>query len=70
MKKHLTQSEEFEILKLVLDKVLWLGFGLLVFGIYKLAIDASWQGGLILAGGVCTLTFIVWMLIREFEVTR
>jgi hypothetical protein len=70
MKKHLTQSEEFELFKLVIDKVLWLGFGLLVFGAYILVTVPSLTGLAILSGGVCTLTFVVWLLLKEFEVTR
>ena len=35
MKKRLTQSEEFEIMKLVLDKFLWLGFGIMAIGFFN-----------------------------------
>jgi len=35
-KKRLTQDQEFQIMKLVLDKFLWLGFVLMAFGMYFL----------------------------------
>ncbi len=34
MKKRLTQAEEFEIMKLVLDKFLWLGIAIMGMGVY------------------------------------
>ena len=41
MKKRLTPSEEFEIMKLVLDKFLWLGVIIMAFGLYKIFIGTS-----------------------------
>lgn len=39
-KYHLTKSEEFEVLKMVLDKYLWLGTIALMYGCYMI-IDKS-----------------------------
>lgn len=69
-KRHLTQSEEFEIMKLVLDKFLWLGTGLFGVGLY-LAITAELNDGLwfILAGTLVMIVF-AWFIVREFERLR
>ena len=69
-KRHLTQGEEFEIMKLVLDKFLWLGTGLLGVGLY-LAIAAELNDGLwfILAGTLVMVVF-AWFIVREFERLR
>jgi len=55
-KKQLSRSEEFEIMKLVLDKFLWLGVGIMGFGFYKLVVTADfWTGLSILVAGVLLL---------------
>ena len=36
MKKRLTTQQEFEIMKLVLDKFLWLGFIIMGYGVYQM----------------------------------
>ena len=36
MKKRLTQQQEFEIMKLVLDKFLWLGFAVMAYGVWNM----------------------------------
>ncbi|OIO64738.1 hypothetical protein AUJ68_05160 [Candidatus Woesearchaeota archaeon CG1_02_57_44] len=68
MKKRLTQSEEFEIMKLVLDKFLWLGFAIMAFGLYQ-AFTASVQTGFawIVAGAVVLILFMV-LIVREYEI--
>ena len=69
-KKRLTQSEEFEILKLVLDKFLWLGFGVMALGLYK-TFTSSFAAGLtwIIVGAVLLILFMV-LIDKEFEVIR
>lgn len=73
LKKRLTQSEEFEILKLVLDKFLWLGFGIMAYGFYLLAsgtYETLGNGlGFLVAGAIVLVIFIV-ILIREYEIIR
>jgi len=73
MKKRLTQSEEFEIMKLVLDKFLWLGFGIMAFGFYVLMTnptDAMLRGlGIMVAGAIVLVLFMV-LLIKEYEIIK
>ena len=44
MKKRMTQQQEFEIMKLVLDKFLWLGFAIVAFGVYKMLTAGVGEG--------------------------
>jgi len=67
-KKRMTAEQEFEVLKLVLDKYLWLGTGIMVFGLYKIIIDPSIAQGvsLIITGTVLLLLFL-WLIVKEYE---
>jgi len=69
-KRILTHGEEFEVMKLVLDKFLWLGTILLLIGVY-FTIAKSFDSGFwfILSGSVVMLVF-AWILFREFEKMR
>ncbi len=44
-KKRMTRSEEFEIMKLVLDKFLWAGFAIMGVGFYKLFAEPDLSAG-------------------------
>ena len=69
MKKHLTRQEEFDILKLVLDKFLLLGVFLLAYGLFKI-IEQSTSfliGIAVLLGGVAILVILTAILVREYE---
>jgi hypothetical protein len=69
MKKKLTQAEEFEIMKLVLDKFLWLGFGIMIYGLYKMVTVSVSNGiGLLIAGAIVVVIFMV-LIIKEYEIT-
>ena len=72
MKKRLTQSEEFEILKLVLDKFLWLGFGIMAYGFYVLVAraDTFAKGASFLFGGAIVLMLFVFLLMKEYEIVK
>lgn len=72
MKKRLTQAEEFEILKLVLDKFLWLGFGIMAYGFYVLVtgIQTTSRGVLFLFGGALVLILFMFVLMKEYEVVK
>jgi hypothetical protein len=73
MKKRLTQSEEFEIMKLVLDKFLWLGFGIMAYGFYALVSGkfASMSYGIsLLVAGVVVLILFVALLVKEYEIIK
>jgi hypothetical protein len=68
LKKRLSKSEEFEIMKLVLDKFLWLGVAIMAFGLYRMVASADfWMGfSIMIAGGIVLFIFMV-LLIREYE---
>ncbi|MBU1975211.1 MAG: hypothetical protein KKG59_02280 [Nanoarchaeota archaeon] len=69
MKKHLSKEEEFQIMKLVLDKFLWLGVGIMAYGFYKiiaLSSDLSYGFSIMLAGAVILVIFMV-LLIKEYN---
>ena len=69
MKKHLTKTEEFEIMKLVLDKFLWVGVFILGLGFYKLVAgtdDMAFAFLIMLAGVIVLLVFSI-IIIREYE---
>ncbi len=73
MKKRLTQSEEFEIMKMVLDKFLWLGFGIMAYGFYALVSGtyASMSYGIsLLVAGVIVLILFVALLVKEYEIVK
>lgn len=67
-KKKLTKKQEFEILKLVLDKYLWLGTGVMVFGLFKIIVSSDFYQGFawIIVGSVLLLLFM-WLIIKEYE---
>jgi hypothetical protein len=69
MKRHLTRQEEFEILKLVLDKFLLLSVFLLALGLYNIiAASTSFVIGLaVLLGGVIMLILLTVILVKEYE---
>lgn len=70
MKKKLTQTEEFEIMKLVLDKFLWLGFGIMTYGLWSMFKYGVSEGlGLIIAGAVVSVLFLI-IVIKEYEVVN
>jgi len=71
MKRRLTRQEEFDIMKLVLDKFLWLGFGLMVYGLYIMAVIAEIAKGFwfLLGGAVILIIFLV-LIVREYEIVR
>ncbi len=71
-KKKMNREEEFEILKLVLDKFLWLGVGLMAYGFYKMIswADTFWYGLAVLLGGALLLMVFTVILLREYHVSR
>jgi len=69
-KRRLSGSEEFEIMKLVLDKFLWLGFGIMAYGLFR-TLATSIEEGIyyIVAGAIVLLLFLV-IIIKEYEFIR
>lgn len=76
MKKRLTQSEEFEIMKLVLDKFLWIGFGIMAYGLYVLITGATLTAGSLQRGlialiiGVVVLVLFMALIVKEYEIMK
>jgi hypothetical protein len=73
MKKRLTQAEEFEILKLVLDKFLWMGFGIMAYGFWTLLTGRAEQfvqGVAFMFGGVVLLMLLMFLLLKEYELVK
>lgn len=70
MKKRLTQHEEFEIMKLVLDKFLLLGFAVMGFGLFAMYKQGFAQGMIITITGAIILVLFMAIIIREYEVVK
>jgi hypothetical protein len=70
MKKRLTQDQEFDIMKLVLDKFLWLGAVVIGFGGWNL-FQQQWAEGIswIVAGAIILVLFMA-LIIKEYEIIR
>ncbi|MFH1211453.1 MAG: hypothetical protein V1659_00825 [Candidatus Woesearchaeota archaeon] len=68
-KKHLTKQEEFDIMKLVLDKFLWLGVIIMAFGFYRLLSfnTGFWYNFGILFAGVVVMVLFMIIIIKEYE---
>ncbi len=70
-KRSLTAQQEFEIMKLVLDKFLWLGFIVMGWGMYQSIKDSAILPGLwyMIAGAVVLVLFMV-IIVKEYEVWK
>ncbi len=68
-KKKLTRQEEFDIMKLVLDKFLWLGVGIIAYGFYTMitVTENLSQGLAILLAGAIILIILMILIVREYE---
>jgi hypothetical protein len=69
MKRHMSHDEEFQIMKMVLDKFLWLGVGIMAFGFYKMInLSDNLLSGLsiLIAGAVILMIFII-ILVSEYN---
>ncbi len=71
MKKRLSEAQEFEIMKLVLDKFLWVGFILMGFGMYQMYTNDTIQIGLswVVAGAIILFLFS-WLIVKQYEIIR
>ncbi|MBN1645977.1 hypothetical protein JW868_02970 [Candidatus Woesearchaeota archaeon] len=71
-KKHMTRSEEFEIMKMVLDKFLWLGVGIMAYGFYKIiSLDSGLQYGLmVMFTGAILLILFISLLVKEYHYVK
>ena len=70
MKKRLTENQEFEIMKLVLDKFLWFGFGIMVWGLYISLTQTISDGLYYIVSGIVVLLLFLVIIVKEYEVIR
>lgn len=70
MKKRLSEQQEFEIMKLVLDKFLWLGFVLMAFGMYKMFTDTIYTGLTWIVVGAVLLILFMLIIVKEYEIVK
>ena len=69
-KKRLSQQQEFEIMKLVLDKFLWVGFGIMVYGVWRMFTgDIPLGLGWAAAGAIILVLFLI-IIVREYEIVK
>lgn len=71
MKKKLSEQQEFDIMKLVLDKFLWIGTIIMVYGVYVMISTEIITEGLpyLIVGAMVLIAFLVF-IVREFEVMK
>ena len=69
-KRRLTGQEEFEIMKLVLDKFLWLGFGVMAYGLFKMMTDSVATGVYYIVAGSIVLLIFMYIIVKEYEFVR
>jgi hypothetical protein len=70
-KKQMTEDQEFQIMKLVLDKFLWLGFVVMAWGMYTSISDMSVLPGLwyMIAGAILLILFVI-IIVKEYEIIK
>ena len=69
-KKRLTQDQEFQIMKLVLDKFLWLGFGIMAWGVVNIFKGMMADGLMLIIGGIIMLILFIWLIVKEYEIIK
>lgn len=67
----MTEEQEFEIMKLVLDKFLWLGFIVMGWGMVTIIRDAAFTPGIwyLVAGAVLLMLFVI-LIVKEYEIVK
>lgn len=70
MKKRLSEQQEFEIMKLVLDKFLWIGFIFIGLGMYQMFATSVPVGLIWTIVGTLLLLLFMLLIIKEYEVIR
>lgn len=72
-KKRLSQQQEFDIMKLVLDKFLWVGFLIMGYGLVLLLVyglDALLSAlSAFIIGAIVLLIFMV-LIVKEYEIIK
>ena len=74
MKRKLTKEQEFDILKLILDKYLWLGTLVMVFGLWRITqsdpgfvAGGSAEGIVWILAGSIVMFVLLWIIVKEYE---
>jgi len=72
MKKKLKETHEFEVMKLVLDKFLWVAFVMMALGLYVLIMvpAALLKGTLLLVSGAIMMLLFLIILYRHYEIGK
>lgn len=70
MKKRMTAQQEFEIMKLVLDKFLWIGFVVMAFGVYKMLTVGLGEGFYYVVIGAVVLILFLIIIVKEYEIIK
>ena len=73
MRKRLTQSEEFDIMKLVLDKFLWMGFVIMLYGMHVMVTGITntvMKGLSFMIAGAIILVLFMMLLLKEYELIK
>lgn len=70
-KKRMTEQQEFEIMKLVLDKFLWLGFIVMGWGMFQSLSQSNIMAGIwyMISGAIILLLFLI-LIIKEYEIWK
>jgi len=69
MKKRMTSQQEFEIMKMVLDKFLWIGFVVMAYGVYKM-LTVGMEGLYYVFIGAVVLVLFLVVIIKEYEIIK
>ena len=71
IKKRLTQDQEFQVMKMVLDKFLWLGVIVMGYALYLGVVMTYWIEAVIWGiAGIIILVLFVMLIIREYEILK
>lgn len=70
-KKKLSADQEFEIFKLVLDKFLWIGFAVMLYGAWQLTVNLMITEGLVfMIAGIVLLVLFLRMLHSNYIIKK
>jgi hypothetical protein len=69
-KRKLSNDEEFQIMKLVLDKFLWIGTLVMLYGGYVSLTQTLTEGAYYIGAGAIILILFALFIIKEFEQLR
>jgi hypothetical protein len=68
-KKRMSEQQEFEVMKLVLDKFLWLGFIVMGWGMYLAIRDSAILPGLwYMVAGAVLLLLLLFIIVKEYQI--